>query len=815
MNDFVRWLLGLRKAPDWAEQGAWRIEFQSLPVGAAGLATLGLLSIAVALVWWLYRKEGRNLSWKSQLAMCGIRLAILGGVSLILLEMVLVITKHEQTPSQLAILIDTSESMGLNDPYGGDDEAHRIAAKIGLNDANGQPDIIELRKRSRLSLADSILDDLVERLRAGREVSVHAFADSLQPRLTVDARGALRASGAATAIGDAVNNYLAAERGQPIAGVVVITDGQSNAGQDLRQVAMQAGKEQIPIVGLAIGTDSGPSNARLIEIDANPVVFVKDPTELGVLIEARGLDGKTGVLTIDQRKDGGEWMELGREEVLLGADSTVRRVPFKFQADVPGNYEFRAKISDVGAELTEADNVAQQSMKVVRQRIRVLLIAGTASPEVQFIRNSLMRDQSVEFASWLQSASDGYEHIGHRPLRRLPNEQKELEYYDVLVLFDPDMPALGQQWSEMITKFVGGAGGGLIYVAGEMHSQRLFATAALNSSDSTEFNWLKTLPVVTDPSLYESSAEVRLGTREAWNLELTPEGANDAIFRFSPDSSRNKEILVSLPGMYWHFPVTRSKQGAAVLARHGDPRMQNQFGRHVLVATQLYGPGRTMFIGFDSTYRWRYLHEEYFDGFWARMVDRLGRSKVLGGRYPFTLSTDKLTYRTGDRVTVRIKTIHASDDTGIAPELRAELEIAGQSAQPLELSPLADQPGAFEATIAAEAPGAYTVRVVPGVIVDADSSLRPATHHFRVEPPRQEFDNPTLNRALLEDAAKSSRGRVFALADYQDLPNAISLKHVERVLEYRDELWDAPILFGGVILLLTIEWVMRKVYRMA
>ena len=87
--------------------------------------------------------------------------------------------------------------------------------------------------------------------------------------------------------------------------------------------------------------------------------------------------------------------------------------------------------------------------------------------------------------------------------------------------------------------------------------------------------------------------------------------------------------------MYWSFPVTRARPGATVLARHGDPRMSNQHGRHVLLASQLYGPGRSVFIGFDSTYRWRYLSEDYFDGFWARIVDRVGRNKALGGRFPF------------------------------------------------------------------------------------------------------------------------------------------------------------------------------------
>ena len=112
--------------------------------------------------------------------------------------------------------------------------------------------------------------------------------------------------------------------------------------------------------------------------------------------------------------------------------------------------------------------------------------------------------------------------------------------------------------------------------------------------------------------------------------------------------------------MYWSFPVTRARPGATVLARHGDPRMQNQYGRHVLLASQLYGPGRTVFIGFDSTYRWRYLSEDYFDGFWARLVDRVGRNKALGGRFPFQVNLGKSVYRVGDQVSIGVRYTEAA-----------------------------------------------------------------------------------------------------------------------------------------------------------
>ena len=96
-----------------------------------------------------------------------------------------------------------------------------------------------------------------------------------------------------------------------------------------------------------------------------------------------------------------------------------------------------------------------------------------------------------------------------------------------------------------------------------------------------------------------------------------------------------------------------------------------------------------------------------------------------------------------------------------------------------------------------------------------ESGLRPATLAFRVEPPHAERDNPTLDRPLLEDIARASGGSVLSITEREKLPAAFRTHQVTRTLEHRDEVWDAPLLCGGVMLLLTLEWLLRKKYRMA
>ncbi len=814
MNRIWQILLGIDRSPGVTPGGESRLEFAAWPRGT-GTIVLIVGAIAIGyLLWRLYRWEGRELSRGKRAAMAGLRGLLLLVVAAMLLEPVWVSSQRETVPSHLAIVLDDSESMRFSDPYTDDSKAVALAADMKLESAGGKSPVDRLRETSRLGLVQEVLRPGIKDLSRGRTLYVYDL-DSAAKEGSANAAKArtlddVQPKRPISPLGDAIKGVLASHRGQPVAGIVLATDGRSNTGEDPLRAAEAAIRQNIPIYAIAAGADEGPRNIRLADIEVSPVVFARDPMTLGVVVEARGLKDAEATVNLEQRINDGAWEPVGSQRIVLGEDGILKRANFRLTPKAVGQYEYRAKVEDAGPELTQDDNVATAAVRVVRQQIRLLLIAGEPSPEVQFLRNALQRDQHVDFACWMQNVDPGFRQPGDHPIARLPHDISELRRYDAVLLVNPDMRALGPQWAEMLSHFVGQEGGGLIYVAGELYSQQLYDSADPRSQGG---EWTRILPIVREPGLFRTEAEVRLSSRDTYALELTPEGRGDPIFEFNADPIRNRAILTSLPGMYWSFPVTRARPGAVVLARHGDPRMQNQYGRHVLLASQLYGPGRTVFIGFDSTYRWRYLAEDYFDGFWARLVDRVGRNKALGGRFPFQVNLGKSVYRVGDRVSVSIRYTDPAA-TAEASELAAELEIAGQPPDPLRFDRVPDDPTLLTAAFTAEQAGAYTLRVVPATAVDLGSGIRVSTTTFRVEPPRREVDEPSLNRPLLADLARVTGGRVFELSQASQLDAAIPMREVTRTIETRDELWDAPLIFATIVLALTAEWILRKIFRL-
>ena len=768
-----------------------------------------LLATCIALVAWMvvivYRREGKSLHLLSRWSLIGLRLIVLGGVLTMLLEPVLVFSKTEYVPSNLIVLSDVSGSMDLQDSYVDPQQVKGITSALKLTE-------IQLQQKTRKQLIDLALNKTVlDQLAAGgdRIVHLHDFATRLLPtttRPTVSQPTAIQPTGetSGTAIGLAVRQAIAAYQGQPIAGILLISDGQNNTGEAPAKAAEFAGAAGVPIVSLAVGTTQGPRSAKITKLDVSPIVFVRDSSPLHVLVESRGMNHTPANVVLERSRNGGPWEEIGRQMLVLGESGQMQTVNFDFKEDRPAKLQMRARLEDAGAELKTDDHTQIADVRAINQKMKVLFIAGETFPEVEFIRAMLMRDKGISASTWNQTADADYEQPGDPELHRLPETAEELNEYDCIILYDPDSNLWPADYSQLLTDFVAKAGGGLIFVAGERNTKNLF-----DRPDDPSLSWLNILPVQVEPGLYHTDVSVKLSSQSPWKFDVTPEGKSDAIFTFADRAEDNDAILESLPGMYWHFPVTRARSGATVLARHGDPRMRNEHGQHVLLATQLVGPGRTFFCAFDSTYRWRYLDDRFFDSFWAHMVDRAGRSKQLGGRYPYVLSTDRSEYRPGSQVTLTARFDNPTDRDAGLDSLHGEVQVGDDQPIEITLAPRAGDPNTFEAVFPADKPGTHFVRVWSGD-PDIKNAARAATLEVPVNVPNLEYENPTVDVATLQGIARASSGKVFDLSNTAAIADAFTIHKVARTLEDPQEIWDAPLIYGLVLLAIILEWVLRK-----
>jgi hypothetical protein len=423
------------------------------------------------------------------------------------------------------------------------------------------------------------------------------------------------------------------------------------------------------------------------------------------------------------------------------------------------------------------------------------------------VRTLLLRDKTIDVSCWLQSLDPDMRQDGNTVIERLPAEPEDLFAYDVVALFDPDPSTLDEEWINLLKRFVGEHAGGLFWVAGPKYTTRLLTAYPTRGLRDL-------LPV----RLGDAAGEARLFDRphtRAWPMHATPDGKGHPLLAFGDEADPGAGAAApALPGVYWSYPAASAKPGATTLLEHGDPRLKVRDDRRPLFVAGRYGPGRVLYMGFDGSWRWRRAGEEVFDRFWVRSVRYLLEGRLMGGRRRGRLATDRDVYAVGSRIAVTARLYDAAFEPLTEPTVPAVVR-TGPDAPPQEmlLRQVANRPGHYEGSVIAGRVGTTRIEVtLPGT--GGTGPVRLA-RQVTVEPPRVEFRDPRLNRALLADLAERSGGRYYEIDEAErvadDLPDR---QETVVVREPPRTLWDTWRLLVLLVGLLTVEWALRKKYRL-
>ncbi|HKX62623.1 MAG TPA: hypothetical protein VJS65_12275, partial [Verrucomicrobiae bacterium] len=117
------------------------------------------------------------------------------------------------------------------------------------------------------------------------------------------------------------------------------------------------------------------------------------------------------------------------------------------------------------------------------------------------------------------------------------------------------------------------------------------------------------------------------------------------------------------------------------------------------------------------------------------------------------------------------------------------------------LRPVPEQPAMYRGEFIAPAAGLYSLSVEN----DPQTTL-----DVNVSEPKFEFGETAMNEPLLKDLAASTGGHYFREENLNQLPDTISSKteRVQSPLEV--ELWASPLYFILMLMVITAEWVLRK-----
>ncbi len=826
MDELLRWLAAWRGIEP--EPGTdLQLEFASFPSGGLGLLVLLGCALAVLFVAFLYRRDGKQLTTPQRLVLGTLRAVAVLAVVALLLEPNLVTVRRETRPGHTILLVDTSQSMTHVDAWRRPDVQAAAEAWRALG-------VTDLAAAPRLALVKLLLahgdGELVKKLGARNQVQLYGFAGNLDqlpllppepvdakapaatsslpplPRLDLDK---LTADGRASNLGGALRTALDRSRAAEVAAVVFLTDGRRNAGPQGAEIARLLDQRKVPhTFVLGVGDPSETQTMQLVRFEAPAKVFQRDPFELRATVSTQGYDAVQVTARLVRVDDKGQEQLVRTQQVQVGGERSEAPVEWKdVTSDGAGRFLYRTEIEPPDGEPVVAERHAKTApVEVLEERLRLLLIAGSANHEFQFLRTLLIRDKTIDVACWLQSADEKFPQDGDEAVRieRLPEERAELDPYDVVVMIDPHHQKLTARFCQHLQQHVVEDGCGLWWVAGEQYSlDSMRATA-------TTFPLAELLPVVPDID-YAERQIIGYGKafKFSWPFLLAPEGDDGLgakITRIADGRDESRLLWGRLPGFRFFFPVLRLKPVAMVLAEHTSPDFRRGGRGMPMLAMQSVGAGRVLYSGFDETYRWRAAYEQAYNRFWINGVRYLFEGRLQAGNSRLRLLASDEKIDLGEAIEI---TAEAKDETlqpVTADSYAVVIEREGDAPETTQLVPVESVPGSFSLRLRPTRLGSYRVRA-------ADRAMKGEVT-FQVVAAQIERQGP-MERAELAAIAGAAGGQLCdtpqaLLAALDQVPSRTAID----TFRTPHAIWDGWPTIAFVLLVLSLEWLLRKRFNL-
>jgi hypothetical protein len=822
--------------PDSVQVSDTTIAFHGLSPTTAFFIALVLFGATIAVY---FRASGKLAGWKKAL-LSALRCLLLAMIILMLMKPVLLLTVEGTIRRELLVLIDSSASMQIKDLRQDPDDLKRGAMAKGLIDPKGglsqavPGDTSAFQNLARSEVLKSMLTNdrlqLLDKLSKTYDLVPYAFGQILQPLSSGDAatpgkgaEGAVKGTSFLdsitfdkpyTAIGDAVRSLLDLKRGQPLAGILLITDGNNNYGSEPLNAAALAQDDKVPLYIYGVGITS-PHDIIVSQMFAPDVAFAKEEATVSVPVRSQGMKGRTAKIVLKLGND-----VVDSKDITFGDDGE-QTVAMRFTPQQKGDFELQASIDPLPDEAVKDNNTATRRIRVIDGKIEVLYIEQKPRWDFRYLQAMLIRDQRLDAKFVLLEGDQGIsEEEGSPYLADIPKTKEDWMKYDVIILGDVDAHMLSDEQQQNISNLVSTFGGGLIFLAGKKYMPSSYRGTALESLIPVEFEG-------GAPSANSSSVS-------PISLVLTPEGQNSPTMRLADSDAANIEIWKNLPGIYWDARVTRAKPAAQVLLDDPSSAKATRFGAMPVLALESYGSGQTLFVGTDETWRWRKnVGEKYYTRFWGQMMLRLGLPRLLGASRLTQLATEKKSYVSGERVTISGRLYRSGFQPVLDPTVKGTMTIkpdapgaAGDLKKDVILQAVPGRPGFYEGEAVVTTAGIYTFST------ENDPS---STLDFQVTEPRFEFGETALNVDLLQKMADASGGafyreeNLYKMLETSGAPKASSGSgaasgrvpsglggSTEKVPSPQEvDLAFSPFYFAMMILVATIEWLLRKRWQMA
>jgi hypothetical protein len=319
---------------------------------------------AATLAYLAYRYTIPPVSRSLRLILMMLRGAGLFLLFLLIGEPLLSLVYHRLEKPVLAVLIDQSKSMTIQDKAG---DRKAILLK---------------------TVASPALRSI-----QGNSTLLYGVFDTKLRVLQSFAKDSISFTGEGTDIGGALKQLKDLTSEKNIQGVLLISDGNATLGPSPLFEAEETG---FPVFAVGIGDTSEQHDVLIRRVVANTITYVGNKVPVDVTVKSSGYASEKVEVTI---QDGGK--VLDRKTVQLEPGTREYDVPLSFTPDADGTKKISVEVSQLPGEISSQNNRSSFYVKVLKSKMRVLLVGGAPSADLAAIRRALQDDNNIEVKAFI------------------------------------------------------------------------------------------------------------------------------------------------------------------------------------------------------------------------------------------------------------------------------------------------------------------------------------------------------------------------------------------------------------------------------
>lgn len=840
--------------PPLIAEGVSRVTFNwgRIQSNSDWIIPIGICITIMLFVRYMYSRDAVELPLFAGWILTAFRTAVFLGLLIIFLQPHWRLEHEISRNSKVAILIDTSLSMGFNDA------GQPGTTVVKQSDASSTAKTSSSRLRNVTSMLKETA--FLDQLRKTHDVSIYQFNDELKTdrAITLNKRSeektpdsqiganntdnansseqtkdkagsstdwekALLPAGTETRLGQSLRDVIQKERNLPLSAIVLFSDGQQNAGIS-PQAALELSREvKVPIFTVGLGSDKQPKNVRVSDLIVPARAYPGDRYTVTGFLQARRMAGEVVNVQVLSRaagtsdKEEGTGKVLETQQITLGTDGDILPVKFELTPESMGRKIICFRVESPANEGNKTDNYREAEIEIIDRKNHVLLIAGGPMRDYQYLRTLLFRDRSTTLDVFLQTGREGMSQEG-KILTEFPSTREAMYDYDCVIAFDPDWQALSVKQVELLENWVADQGGGLITLAGP-----IYTGAAINGwVQNRSMTPIKNLYPVEFPRRISSAENGAYSLSEPAPLEFTREGLEAEFLMLGDSAAAGRQAWDEFPGVYSYCPIKKAKPGASVFARLSEPNTSAGSEKPIYMAGQFYGSGRVFFIGSGEMWRLRAVDENYFEQLFTKLIRHVTQGRLLRGSSRGVLLTGQDRYMLGNSVEIRAQLMNSRLEPLVSAGVEMQVYSPSGEVRNITLRPDPSRQGTYQGQFPATEEGSYRMELnVP------ESDSERMVRRVQVRMPELERENPQRNDSLLSQIAKDSGGKdggkyyVGVDSIFRDKPLAEQLPDRTSTIiqtDVPDLKWEETWLRWMMLLLcglLCLEWLIRRLMKLA